>query len=114
MQIVISWEVVSTAVTILIAMFGLLFGAIKWLLGRYIGAIEMQVGVMVKQIADQAGDITRLDKEILKLRGEIARDYYTREDHIRYETLFHAKMDAVGAKVENLILRSANAAANKY
>lgn len=114
MQIVISWEMVGTAVTILLALFGLLVGIIRWLLDRYVDAIKSQIEIMAKQITAQAGDITRLDKELLKLRGEIARDYYTREDHIRYETLFHAKMDAVGAKVENLILRSAHAAANQY
>jgi len=111
MQIVISWEMVATAVTVLLAMFGLLVGIIRWLLDRYVDAVKSQIEIMAKQITVQAGDITRLDKELLKLRAELARDYYTRDDHIRYETLIHAKVDSLGTKFENLILRSVHAAA---
>ena len=111
MQIVISWEMVGIVVTILLAMFALLIGVIRWLLDRYVDAVKSQMELMTKQITTQAGDITRLDKELLKLRAELARDFYTRDDHIRYETLIHAKVDSLGTKFENLILRSAHARA---
>lgn len=111
MQIVISWEMVATAVTILLALFGLLVGIIRWLLDRYVDAVKSQIQLMANQIVAQAGEITRLDKELLKLRGEIARECFSRDDHIRYETMIHAKVDALGTKFENLILRSAHAAA---
>jgi hypothetical protein len=109
MQLVITWEMVGIAVTALIALFGLLVGIIKWLLDRYVEAVKAQIGMMASQITANAGEITRLDKEILKLRAEVARDCFTRDDHIRYETVINAKVDALGTKIENLMLRSAHA-----
>lgn len=109
MQLVITWEMVGTAVTVLLALFGLLIGVIKWLLDRYVEAVKAQIGMMSSQILTHAGEITRLDKEILKLRAEVARDCFSRDDHIRYETVINAKVDSLGTKIENLMLRSAHA-----
>lgn len=108
-QLVITWEMVGIAVTILLALFGLLIGVIKWLLDRYVEAVKAQIGMMATQILTHAGEITRLDKEILKLRAEVARDCFSRDDHIRYETVINAKVDALGTKIENLMLRSTHA-----
>lgn len=108
-QLVITWEMVSVAVVVLLALFGLLVRIIKWLLDRYVEAVKAQIGMMATQITAHAGDLARLDKEILKLRAEVARDCFTRNDHIRYETVINAKVDALGTKIENLMLRSAHA-----
>lgn len=108
-QLVITWDMVGIAVTVLLALFGLLIGTIKWLLDRYVEAVKAQIGAMTGQIATNAAEITRLDREILKLRAEVARDCFSRDDHIRYETVINAKVDALGTKIENLMLRSAHA-----
>ena len=45
-------------------------------------------------------DHTReLERDILRLRAELPVDYVRREDHIRYETLIGAKLDALGAQI---------------
>lgn len=98
----VTWEAVGIAMTVLIALFTLLVGVIKWLLDRYADAIKSQIELMSKQIAAQAGEVTRLDKEILKLRNEMVRDFISRDDHIRYETVINAKVDAIGTKIEHL------------
>lgn len=108
-QIVISWEMVSIVVTIMLALFALLIGAIKWLLDRYVEAVKAQIQAIGLQVSASAHEIVRLDKEILKLRAEVARDCFSRDDHIRYETVINAKVDALGVKIENLMLRSAHA-----
>jgi hypothetical protein len=46
-----------------------------------------------------------LDRAFLKHLAELPRDYVRREDHIRFETVINAKLDAVAAKQDLLAER---------
>ena len=47
----------------------------------------------------------QLDQEIRRLLIELPRDYVARTDYIRRETVLEAKMDQLGLRIENWILR---------
>ncbi len=49
----------------------------------------------------------RIDKDILTLRLELARDYVRREDAIREQVVINAKLDALNAKIDTMNARSA-------
>ncbi len=42
----------------------------------------------------------RVERELLKMQAELPREYVRREDHIRFETVIHAKLDALAAKID--------------
>lgn len=59
-------------------------GQDEW--GRRIGRIE--------------DTLTRHERDELALRAELPKEYVRREDHIRFETVITAKLDAVAAKMD--------------
>lgn len=42
----------------------------------------------------------RVERELLKLQVELPREYVRREDHIRFETVINAKLDAINARLD--------------
>lgn len=42
----------------------------------------------------------RVERELLKMQADLPREYVRREDHIRFETVINAKLDALGAKID--------------
>lgn len=46
-----------------------------------------------------------LDRAFLRHMAELPRDYVRREDHIRFETVINAKLDALSAKQDLLAER---------
>lgn len=43
---------------------------------------------------------TELERTFLKFLAELPREYQRREDHIRFELVINAKLDALAAKIE--------------
>lgn len=105
----LTWEAVGVILAAVVAWSGMLLGIIKWLLGQYAEGIKKNFEELGRTLKGHSEEMHRLDKEILKLRGDLARDYFSRDDHIRYETVINAKVDALATKIENLILRSTRA-----
>lgn len=42
----------------------------------------------------------RVERELLKMQAELPREYVRREDHIRFETVINAKLDAINARLD--------------
>ncbi len=42
----------------------------------------------------------RVERQLLQLQAELPREYVRREDHIRFETVINAKLDALNAKID--------------
>lgn len=120
----ISWSAVAVITPVILAWSALLLAAIKWFLNRYHEGIkqrfddlckkfdsaakynESRFSEVARQIGEHARDAHRIDKEVLKLRGEVVREYVRREDHIRSETVINSKLDSVAEKVQTLVARS--------
>lgn len=50
-------------------------------------------------------DLRTLERRFLEFLAELPRDYMRREDHIRFETVINAKLDALAAKQDLLAER---------
>ncbi len=112
----LSWEVVAILTTIVLAWSGLLVGVIKWLLNTYQRNLEKAIELgaddaktrhdrLTDTLQKQAGELHRLDKEILGLRAELPDKFVRREDAIREQVVINAKLDALAAKIDVLATR---------
>lgn len=102
----LSWQVIGLIAAALAVWNAALFGAIKFLLSNYRDEIRRQFVSVGDNLGAHTLDLHRIDKEILKLRAELPRDYVRREDAIREQVVINAKLDALGAKIDQLNLRS--------
>ncbi len=50
-------------------------------------------------------DIANHAKDLQNFRLKVSEEYWRREDAIRQEVVLHAKIDALAAKIDNLVLR---------
>ncbi len=51
------------------------------------------------------GKQEELEKDVRQILIELPREYVRREDHIRFETVINAKLDAVAARVDLVLER---------
>lgn len=105
-----SWSVViPVGTSVLLALFGLLFAAIKWLLDRYQAAIEQRFNSLDRQHRATEVARTKLVEQVAavegrlnELRVELPRDYVHRTDWIRAWSISDSKMDTLNEKLERL------------
>lgn len=58
------------------------------------------------------GQWQRVERELLTLKADLPVHYVRREDYIRGQSTLEAKVDGVGMKLENALLRAAAAKSN--
>jgi chromosome segregation ATPase len=116
-------EAIIASLALLGAWSGLLIGIIKWFLANYHKGLSEKFQVVSEQIttsshdsakrneitnkaiATQQEELRRVDREILNLRVELSEKYVRREDAIREQVVINAKLDALAAKLDNIVLR---------
>ncbi|MEO1902622.1 MAG: hypothetical protein ABGX87_12770 [Alcanivorax sp.] len=54
-----------------------------------------------------AGQIAKVERDLLELKADLPEKYVRREDHIRGQSLIESKLDGLAMKLENLQLREA-------
>lgn len=54
----------------------------------------------------EAENYRRIEREFAALRIELPREYVRREDHIRFETVINAKLDALNARFDIMLERN--------
>lgn len=96
------WELVGIIIAIVGAWSALLIGVIKWFLNRNQDDLKEQLTALKTSIDGHRDEVHRIDKDILTLRLELARDYVRREDAIREQVVINAKLDALNAKIDGL------------
>lgn len=101
----ISWQAIGILVTLLLAWTGFLIGIIKWLLGKAIANIEDRVKTTSDTATSAVTGLQQHREEYLAFLGRLPIDYYRREDMIRFETLTHAKLDALATDIRQLECR---------
>lgn len=102
----LSWDAVAILATVVVACFGALFQAIRWLFLRYHEQLKLSFADFAQKLGDQGTELHRIDKDILKLRAELPRDYVRREDAIREQVVINAKLDTLAAKIDQLNARA--------
>lgn len=117
------WEVVKAVSPLFVAWSGFLIGILKWFLAAYHKGLKEKFQGLSEQITSnnsdsarrneltnsaimqQQDDLRRMDREILNLRVELSEKYVRREDAIREQVVINAKLDALAAKLDNIVLR---------
>ena len=111
-------------ITLLLAFFGAVFAFGKALLAQFESRLgerftaqetlrseatarwDMRFDELQTASAQEAQNWHRVERDFLKFRAELPRDYVRREDHIRQETVINAKLDALNARFDLLLERN--------
>jgi hypothetical protein len=87
---------------------GTLFGFGKLLLAR----IDKDFGVLADRLmrieharTTDLNNWQNLEKDIIRLRGDMNSNFVHREDYIRGQSVLETKIDALANKMETLVLR---------
>ena len=105
MTITLTWPAVALLATLILAWTGFLIGIIRWLTTRAIASIEGRVTTASNSALSAITGLQKHREEYLKFLGTLPLDYYRREDMIRFETLTHAKLDALAGDIRLLECR---------
>jgi len=105
MNITINWDAVAVLATLALAWSGFLVAIIRWLVGRAIANIEERLSAASNAAQTATNGLQQHREEYLTFLGKLPIDYYRREDMIRFETLTHAKLDALAGDIRQLECR---------
>lgn len=115
------WQLVSLLIGFLGACAGagkLFFAQVEKRLGERFEAMEKartEGGLhwderfsRIEAVASKGSDrANELEKDLLKLRAELPREYVRREDYVQGQSIIMARLDALAVKIENLALKGA-------
>lgn len=87
--------VLSIAGAIFALVQGLFFWAYKWLLEQFDRRISLRIASFEATESKQTEAIRALELDMHKLRAELAREYVSRPDWIRFGATIDAKLDAI-------------------
>ena len=93
-----AYQAIMLAITIVGSTFGAgkaFFGRIETSLKDRDDGLKTELSKMGDQMSKESEAIRQLDREILKLKAELPREYVAKEDFVRSFTVVEAKIDAV-------------------
>jgi hypothetical protein len=105
MTIELTWQAVGLLATLAVTWSGFLVAIIRWLLTREISNIEGKISAAAAAAEVAVGELQKHRVDCLQFRAQLPIDYYRREDMIRFETLTHAKLDALATDIRQLECR---------
>lgn len=83
---------------------------VSLLLG-FVGTLVAFGKILLQQldarIDHQNERISKLEAQLNETLGRLPLEYHRRDDAIRFETVLNAKLDAIGARIERLMEKSA-------
>ena len=92
------YQAIMLAITIGGSIFGAgkaFFGRIETSLKDRDDGLKAEIAKVNENVSKESEAIRQLDREILKLKAELPREYVAKEDFIRSFTVVEAKIDAV-------------------
>lgn len=102
MVVNINWQALAWLTGIALGWTSFLLAIIKWLLGREIKSLEERLAAANKAAKEAADGLQAHRDEYLRFLGQLPLDYYRKEDMIRFETITHAKLDALAGFIRQL------------
>lgn len=99
--------VALTVVAIFIGMSRRQAGLFEKHLDTKFKVLERNLTRIEKAEVGNAGQIARVERDLLELRAELPERYVRRDDYIRGQSLIESKLDGLAMKLENLRLREA-------
>ncbi|MDD5479681.1 MAG: hypothetical protein PHT20_08315 [Rhodoferax sp.] len=70
--------------------------------------LNMRLDALDAATKADTGQWQRVERELLTLKADMPLNYVRREDYIRGQSVLEAKIDGLGTKVENVLLRALN------
>ena len=67
--------------------------------------LNMRLDTLEKAAREETSQWQRVERELLNLKADLPVHYVRREDYIRGQSVIEAKLDGLGTKVENALLR---------
>ena len=93
-----AYQAIMLAITIVGSIFGAgkaFFGRIETSLKDRDDGLKTELSKLGDQMSKESEAIRQLDREILKLKADLPREYVAKEDFVRSFTVVEAKIDAV-------------------
>lgn len=93
-----AYQAIMLAITIVGSIFGAgkaFFGRIETSLKDRDDDLKAEIAKVNDNVSKESEAIRQLDREILKLKAELPREYVAKEDFVRSFTVVEAKIDAV-------------------
>ena len=93
-----AYQAIMLAITIVGSTFGAgkaFFGRIETSLKDRDDGLKAEIAKVNDNVSKESEAIRQLDREILKLKAELPREYVAKEDFVRSFTVVEAKIDAV-------------------
>lgn len=100
---------IGVLVTLFLAWSGLLIRVIKWLLDKNqkqgddrLEEINRRLETLEVAAKEETGEWQRVDRDILLLRAELAKDYVRRQDFIQVISTLDARMESINLKIDSI------------
>ncbi|MEW5763702.1 MAG: hypothetical protein ACOYXN_00475 [Acidobacteriota bacterium] len=96
----VDWTAVKVMAGILAGWTGLFLAAIKWLSLREVHRVDEALRENSKDHAANEVAHANLERQILRLEGQLPNEYVRREDWIRFSASIDAKLDRLNEKFD--------------
>ncbi len=68
-------------------------------------ALQTTLSELSKSIKSNDDHLTRLERELLIFKADVAKDYVRREDYVQMTATFMAKVDSLSLKIDTALMR---------
>jgi hypothetical protein len=93
------WQLILAGATFVVAFAGLNAGALKWLLDRHDASLQVNAKRLAELERHSSEKVAEIQRDILRLRGDLPLEYVRREDWIRFGNTLEAKIDTIRAEM---------------
>jgi len=108
------WQLITLAITLLLAFFGAVAAAGKMLLdlqGRSLderfAKLQEQLDEIQESNREEARQWQRVERELMELKVDLPQRFVMRDDYVRGQSIVEAKLDGLAVRIENWQLRTA-------
>lgn len=78
-----------------------LFWSVKWLLDRHTDVIGKRFDVLEAEMKADREALHDVERSLMQLKADLPLNYVRKEDAVRHEAVFNAKLDALASKIDN-------------
>ncbi len=97
-----NWTVFLFFAGLLSAWALIIIATTRWTMSRGLAANDQRMAKLETDVAKNKEESQKREREILQLRCDLPLEYVRREDAIRQETVIHAKLDMLAAKLDTI------------
>ncbi|MBK6567968.1 hypothetical protein [Candidatus Aalborgicola defluviihabitans] len=95
----------ANLIYLLFALVGAFWALVKVIISQYEKSLDTRFSALSLTIEKDQEVTRRLERDFLRMQADLPLHYVRREDYIRGQSVIEAKLDGLGTKVENALLR---------